>query len=51
MDVYQLKRNYLTIEEQALLEKLLPHLTDRDRIVMKQILSSFVPPSGEYIRH
>lgn len=43
---FQLRRNYLTLEEQALLEKILPHLSERDQIVMKQILGSFVPTEG-----
>ncbi len=43
---FQLRRNYLTVEEQTLLEKILPHLSERDQIVMKKILGSFVPPEG-----
>lgn len=43
---FRLERNYLTLEEQTLLERLLPALSGNDQIVMKRILGSFVPPGG-----
>lgn len=46
MEGFQLERNYLTIEEQALLERLLPSLSGKDQVVMRKILGSFVPPEG-----
>lgn len=46
VDGFQLQRNYLTIEEQDLLERIMPHLAENDQMVMKKILGSFVPPEG-----